>query len=84
MGVLQHGGVNDCRSVDRASCDEHVWQKVVIIYCELNKLDFTGQHRWSSRVEVPMQNRRLGPRDFSIGMGPSSRAGKSGKIDDWR
>jgi hypothetical protein len=24
IGVLQHGGVNDCRNVDGVSCDEHV------------------------------------------------------------
>jgi len=34
IGVLQHGGVNDCRSVDAVSCDEHVWQKVVIFCCD--------------------------------------------------
>jgi hypothetical protein len=48
IGVLQHGGVHDCRRVDDVSCDEHVWQKVIIVAAAV--LD-TG-HRWSRRVEA--------------------------------
>jgi hypothetical protein len=31
IGVLQHGGMNDCRRVTGVSCEEHVWQSVVDI-----------------------------------------------------